>query len=167
MYQMSNMVIVNSVTDFQQKAPTIAAAPDGTLLVAWQDTRFSWEPGAAALGWEITSQLLHPDLTSSGAEIVVTRSDKDQTTPKVVAKPDGSFVLAFADGNPPFDIVLPVDGGLPQTQENDAVAVVTLTATPVAGQLTYGTAWNPPAYVNLPGYSYNHSHIVTLESVRL
>ena len=138
MYQASGEFVVNTVGTYDQIAPSIAAGLDGTLVVAWQDSRFAFAPGSTKQ-WDISSQLLTADLAKIGGERFVTHDNLDQTTPKVITKQDGSFALAFVDANaPPGFRLQGVGPALPQ--EVDGLGVLTLPGSLVNGAPVYSAS---------------------------
>ncbi len=85
----------DTATD-EQTAPSVAAAADGTFVVAWQD--YDAQTGDD----EVSTRAF----SAAGAPLdavarVNTSTDGFQTEPRVAASPDGSFVVAWQtyDGN--------------------------------------------------------------------
>ena len=166
MYQASAEFIVNTVGTYDQIAPSIAVGLDGTLLVAWQDRRFAYEPGST-LGWDISSQLLTADMAKLGGERIVTHDDLDQTAPKVVTKQDGSFALAFVDDNAPPGFRFPVIGPvLPHIV--DGLGVLTLPVSLVNGAPVYGSSWGSLDYfARLINYPNDAQYLIKLSDLDL
>jgi hypothetical protein len=83
---------VNANTDGDQSAPSVAAAPDGTFVVAWQTYDASgFDSAISARRVDGTAQPL-------GSEITVnTTTDDEQVAPEIAADDAGSgFVVAWA-----------------------------------------------------------------------
>jgi hypothetical protein len=83
---------VNANTDGDQSAPSVAAAPDGTFVVAWQTYDASgFDSGISARRVDATAQSL-------GGEITVnTTTDDEQVAPEIAADDAGSgFVVTWA-----------------------------------------------------------------------
>ena len=81
---------VNAATADDQQAPSVAAAPDGTFVVAWQN--FGAQTGDDEIFSRVFTAAAAP---VAAAKRVNAATDGDQTLPVAAAASDGTFVIAW------------------------------------------------------------------------
>ncbi|WP_189409712.1 calcium-binding protein [Neogemmobacter tilapiae] len=87
--------VVNATIPLPQLQPDIQVLANGNMIVVWQD--LSLTGGDASLA-SIKAQILAPDGTAIGSEILVnTTTDDSQIEPVVAVLPDGRFVIVWQD----------------------------------------------------------------------
>lgn len=77
--------LVNTTTQGDQTAPSIAGLPDGRFVAAWDN------------GANMSAQIFNRDGSKSGAEITVASPTFGAFGPKVSALPDGSFIVSWTE----------------------------------------------------------------------
>ena len=89
--------LVNTSTNFEQRAPSIAAFSDGRFVVTWQDS--SGAPFDAS-GTAVRAQLFTGPGVKTGIELQVNSAPAgDQRDPVVAVLADGRFVVAWEDAS--------------------------------------------------------------------
>jgi len=123
---------VSTNTSGDQSGPRVAAAPDGSFLVAWNSSPVVVSPGLVSglpvsdldgSGNAVVGRVFEPDGSARTAEFVINQETLgSQARPSVAARSDGSFVATW--DSEPHDgdslgifarIVLP-DGSLPDDE---------------------------------------------------
>jgi Ca2+-binding RTX toxin-like protein len=133
--------VSNSLLPGIRALPAIAVLADGRFLVTWMDnSEAGLQPdgnpapvpaspvnGYLANGWQVSARLFAADGTALGAEFRVhglgSVTPQNQWYPQVVARPDGSFLLAYeTEWRTPSDDPLHVVGDVPEVPPYSAVA---------------------------------------------
>lgn len=94
--------LVNGTTAGAQSRPTVAALPDGGFIVAWTDDSKTDDSktGADASGSAVRAQAFSALGTRIGPEVLVnTTTANAQASPSLAVLPDGTVVVAWADGS--------------------------------------------------------------------
>ena len=82
--------LVNTTTDGDQSNPTVAVAPDGRFVIAWQSN------GQDGSGWGVYAQRFTADGEKDGGEFLVnTYTNSDQTSPSAAMDKDGNFIIVW------------------------------------------------------------------------
>lgn len=91
---------VNERTAGVQLGPTVAAAPDGSFLVAWTDLQGD-DGGGDGSGSAVLARRLEADGRPTGGSFRVNSyTTGDQSTPSLAFLPDGDFLVAWtSDGS--------------------------------------------------------------------
>jgi predicted Zn-dependent protease len=85
---------VNTYTNNDQIAPSVAVAPDGAFVISWQSN------GQDGSGWGVYAQRYDSNGNPLGVEFRVnTCIASDQTSPKVAMAADDSFVITWQSNN--------------------------------------------------------------------
>jgi Ca2+-binding RTX toxin-like protein len=133
--------VSNSLLPGIRAVPTVAVQADGRFLVTWMDNSEAGlqpdgnpppVPGTdltayLANGWQISARLFAADGTALGSEFRVHSvggvTPQNQWYPQVVARPDGTFLLAYeTEWRTPSDDPLLVVGDVPDLPPYSAVA---------------------------------------------
>jgi hypothetical protein len=86
--------LVNTYTNNDQMAPSVAVAPDGSFVIAWQSN------GQDGSGWGVYAQRYDSNGNPLGGEFRVnTYIAGDQTSPKIAMAGDDSFVITWQSNN--------------------------------------------------------------------
>jgi hypothetical protein len=116
-------ILVNTATDNAQEEPQITALADGGFVVTWQDS--SMGVGGASGDssfFAVKAQVFTAVGGLVGTEILVnTATTEDQNQPRIVALPNGGFVVTWQD-------VSEGDGGANGDASNQAVKAQVFTA---------------------------------------
>jgi hypothetical protein len=87
--------LVNTTTTSHQLQPVLTAQADGDVVAAWSDQSAT---GGDISGWAIRAQILGPDGTKSGAELLVdTTTANIQRDPAITTLTNGGFAVAWSD----------------------------------------------------------------------
>jgi hypothetical protein len=85
---------VNTYTQDDQMAPSIAMAPDGTFVIAWQSHNQDGN------GWGVYAQRYSSNGVAQGGEFLVnTTTNNDQMAPSAAMAADGSFFITWQSNN--------------------------------------------------------------------
>src|SRR5260370_1394738 len=85
---------VNTTTQDDQMAPSVAMAADGTFVISWQSHNQDGN------GWGVYAQRYSSSGVAQGGEFLVnTTTVNDQMAPSVGMAADGSFMIAWQSNN--------------------------------------------------------------------